>query len=47
MIVKSEKALWQWMAYATVVITLYALFIIYLMNDVDDLWLKIVEYVLV
>ena len=47
MIVKSEKALWQWMAYLTVVITLAALFIIYLMNDVDDLWLKIVEYVLV
>ena len=47
MIVKSEKPLWQWIAYATVVITLYALFIIYLMNDVDDLWLKIVEYVLV
>ena len=47
MIVKSEKALWQWMAYLTVVITLAALFIIYLMNDVDDLWFKIIEYVLV
>ncbi len=47
MIVKSEKALWQWMAYLTVVITLAALFIIYLMNDVGDLWFKIFEYVLV